>query len=491
MTFRPLLRKWRVTVPALVLAGGLAAFGVNQFEPHLSATAAGSAVTATPAAPATTPLATASYADAVARALPAVVTVEIEKRATPQPALNLPDDPFFRRFFGAPDLQQGPAPIQEGLGSGVIMTADGTILTNNHVVDGAEHVTVTLSDGRAFPGKVVGTDPATDLAVLKIDATGLPAIAVADSDRLRVGDVVLAVGNPLGIGQTVTMGIVSAKGRTTGLGSDQVYEDFLQTDAPINRGNSGGALITTSGELVGINSQIMSPSGGNIGIGFAIPSNMAQNVMTQLVSTGHVRRGMLGVEVQPVTSDLARSLGLDAVEGAIVASVTPESPADEAGLVQGDVVLKVDGTAVRSSNDLRNRISSRAPGTTVVLDVLRNGDHRQVSVKLGEMPTDAAEAAGPAESNALGMTLESLTPQQAQALRLPRNTTGVVVASIDPAGRAARAGLAEGDLIRKIDGRDVTTPEQARAALSTQRDRPALVVAERAGRTFFIALPTN
>ena len=236
-----------------------------------------------PVAAVSGPLNTLSYADAVERAMPAVVTVQVTKRAESLPAMGVPDDPFFRRFFGPfSEGDPSPAPLQEGLGSGVIMTPDGTILTNHHVIDGAEQVRVTLSDGRQFDARVAGSDPPTDLAVLKIDGNDLPSVPMADSDRVRVGDVVLALGNPLGIGQTVTMGIISATGRTTALADDSSYQDFLQTDAPINRGNSGGALITTGGELVGINSQIVSPSGGSIGIGFAIPSNMARHVMTAL-----------------------------------------------------------------------------------------------------------------------------------------------------------------------------------------------------------------
>ncbi len=376
----------RYALPVAFVAGIATAYAVSRSEPHLAASSAAPLNTAV--APAT-----ASYADAVDRAAPAVVMVRVEKRADTS-AMGMPDESFLQRFFGpdfgqpgpgqSPQLRRQQAPVEEGVGSGVIMTSDGTILTNNHVVDGAERVSVALTDGREFTAKVVGTDPASDLAVVHIDATGLPTLQVADSNHVRIGDVVLAVGNPLGMGQTVTMGIISAKGRTTDNGDNSSYENFLQTDAPINRGNSGGALVTTTGELVGINSQILSPSGGSIGIGFAIPSNMAENVMSQLVATGHVRRGMLGVSAQGLTSDMAKSLGLSSVHGAIVAEVTPDSPASKAGLRQGDVILKVNGEAISDGNDLRNRISAMSPGSHVDLGIQRTGQQETLTATLSE-----------------------------------------------------------------------------------------------------------
>src|SRR5688572_19338412 len=296
--FWNLVKQWRVTVPAVALTAGLFTGGMYAVDQMGTTSAADRAATATATSAATSnvPIETVSFADAVAKALPAVVTVEVEKLVERTGSQEIPEE-FFRRFFGPQTPQRGGrAPLREGLGSGVIVSGDGTILTNNHVVEDSEHITVRLHDGRTYTAKVVGLDEPTDLAVLDIEATSLPTLPLADSGRVRVGDVVLAVGNPLNLGQTVTMGIISAKGRTTG-GRNDVYQDFLQTDAPINQGNSGGALITTGGELVGINSQILSLSGGNMGIGFAIPSNLAKNVMSQLVSTGKVRRSMLGVTV--------------------------------------------------------------------------------------------------------------------------------------------------------------------------------------------------
>jgi Do/DeqQ family serine protease len=329
--------------------------------------------------------------------------------------------------------------------------------------------------------------------VIKIAASNLPTIPVADSDKIRVGDVVLAIGDPLDVGQTVTMGIISAKGRQTS-GDNSSYEDFLQTDAPINRGNSGGPLITTTGELVGINSQIMSPSGGSIGIGFAIPSNMAENVMSQLVSTGHVHRGMLGVSAQAMTSDMAKSLGLSSVRGAIVADVTPESPAAKAGIQEGDVILKVNGQTIDDSNDLRNRISSMAPGSHVDLSIQRNGQAKDVSVTLAETTPASAEAASTptrTSESTLGLTVEAMTPEIARQLRVPAGTTGVAVTDIDDSSAAFRAGIHVGDVIRSVDGQVITSASAFRDALSRRSDRPALLVVQRQDQRSYIAVPRD
>jgi len=269
------------------------------------------------------------------------------------------------------------------LGSGVIVQRDGTILTNHHVIDGAEQIQVELTNHRVFKAKVVGSDPPSDLAVLKIDAKDLDALSLGNSDQVRVGDIALAIGNPLGLGQTVTAGIISAKGRATGL-SDGSFEDFLQTDAPINQGNSGGALINTRGELIGISSQILSTSGGNIGIGFAIPSNMARNVLDQILEGGKVHRGQLGVSIQPMTPELASKLGLSDVQGALVNSVIPNGPAAKAGLRQGDVIVDLNGAAVTDGNTLRNHVASTAPGTKVNLGIFRDHQKQQIQVTLGE-----------------------------------------------------------------------------------------------------------
>lgn len=327
-----------------------------------------------------------SYADVVDRVAPAVVTITSARVVRAPRQHPFFDDPRFREFFGLPRVPENQQPqVRRGLGSGVIVSNDGYILTNHHVIDGAEEITVGMSDERTFPAKLVGSDPPSDLAVLKIDQSNLPVVNIGDSDRARVGDVVLAIGNPLGLEQTVTAGIISAKGRSTGL-SDGTFEDFLQTDAPINQGNSGGALISAAtGDLIGINSQILSPTGGNIGIGFAIPVNMARNVMDQLIQTGKVRRGSLGVTIQPVTPDTVSRLGLQNARGALVNSVVPGGPADRAGVRANDVITAVNGTQISDTNALRNIIARTPPGTEVTLTVWRNGREEQVRVRLGEL----------------------------------------------------------------------------------------------------------
>jgi Do/DeqQ family serine protease len=324
-----------------------------------------------------------SYADIVSRVSPAVITIHSEMRVRAPQQYPFMDDPMFRQFFGDRIPQQQPEQRRSGLGSGVIISTDGYILTNHHVVDGAEQIKVDLNDNRTLDAKVVGSDPPSDLAVLKIDATNLPVLALGDSDKVRVGDVVLAIGNPLGIGQTVTMGIISAKGRQTGLSSG-AFEDFLQTDAPINQGNSGGALVSTNSELIGINSQMLSPSGGSIGIGFAIPSNMARTVTDTLVKTGKVRRGQLGIVVVKANSEPAKALGVKETKGVVVAQIKPGGAADRAGLKAGDVVTAFNGVEVNDPNIFRNQVASTPPGTPVTLNVLRDGRELQLRATLEE-----------------------------------------------------------------------------------------------------------
>lgn len=436
-----------------------------------------------------------SYADVVERVSPAVVTVRSERKVKAE-ATNNPfaDDPLFRQFFGgkAPQMQQKPQ-IERGLGSGVIIESNGTILTNNHVVDGATTVKVDLPDKRTFTAKVVGTDAASDLAVLKIEAQNLPVLPLGDSDKVRVGDVVLALGNPLGLRQTVTSGIISAKGRQTGL-SDGSFEDFLQTDAPINQGNSGGALVNMNGELIGINSQILSPSGGNIGIGFSIPTNMAKSVMAQLLKDGKVHRGMLGVGIQDVTSELAENFGLKEVRGVIINSVTANGPAAKAGLKQGDVILSLNGVNIGDGNELRNKVSATAPNTEVTVGYLRDGKEQSAKVMLSEFESktsskDKEKGTGDdSEQGKLGITLQPLTPQIAQQLGLKGITDGVVVSDVQEGSPAEDAGVVQGDVIMQINRQDVKTVDDVKTAITKSKNNSVLLLINREGRTIYITV---
>ncbi|HET8780786.1 MAG TPA: DegQ family serine endoprotease [Pyrinomonadaceae bacterium] len=434
-----------------------------------------------------------SYADLVSRVSPAVVTIRSTERSRPAQQFPFMDDPRFRDFFGDRMPQQTPRQVQ-GVGSGVIVNSNGYILTNHHVVDGAIEIKVELTDNRTFTAKLVGSDQPSDLAVLKIEANGLPTVSVGDSDKVRVGDVVLALGNPLGIGQTVTSGIVSAKGRATGL-SDGSFEDFIQTDASINRGNSGGALVNTSGELIGINSQILSPSGGNIGIGFAIPSNMAKAVMDQLMKNGKVRRGMLGVAIQPVDADLAASMNLPAARGAIVTNVTAGGPAEKAGIKRGDVITAVNNTPVNDPNTLRNTVAALAPGSNAAVTLLRDGRDQNVSVALAELPPrprdedeETSSNEGPASNQRYGLSLQVFTPNSAGNYGLDAQDQGLLVTRIDPNGSAYAAGIRQGDLIQEVNRRPVRTVADFNAAVQQSGARPALLLVKRRDRVTFLTL---
>ena len=440
-----------------------------------------------------------SYADLVNKVAPAVVTIRSTERARAAQQFPFSDDPNLREFFGdrMPQQQQPPQRVQ-GVGSGVIVNSDGYILTNHHVVDGALEIKVELTDNRTFTAKLVGTDPPSDLAVLKIDAKDLPTLHLGDSDRVRVGDFVLAVGNPLGIGQTVTSGIVSAKSRTTGL-SDGSFEDFLQTDAAINRGNSGGALVNTTGELIGINSQILSPSGGSIGIGFAIPSNMAKAVMDQLMKTGKVRRGMLGVTIQSVDADLASSLNLPAARGAIVTSVSNGGPAEKAGLKRGDVITAIDRQPVVDNNSLRNIVAAKLPGSTVAVTASRNGSDQNFQVALAELPDrqrpesedEDTSSTAPTSNQKFGLTLQPLTPAMVERNGLEAGDEGLVVTRIDPTGDAANAGIRQGDLIQEVNRQPVKTIVEFNAAMQRSGAKPALILVKRRGNVVYLTLKSN
>jgi serine protease Do len=497
---RRTVRNGMAVLAAALLVGGAAWRSVAHAEqkPHVATVTTSSNVVAVVGG-------RDSYADIVDVVAPAVVTIRTDGRMKASPTqFQVPDNDFFRQFFGdrfgdRPDGQGAPqiqTPRRRGLGSGVIVTTDGYILTNDHVVDGAETITVDLTDGRTMTAKLVGTDKASDLALLKVTAKDLHAMALGDSDRVKVGDVVLAVGNPLGVGETVTMGIISAKGRSTGVG-DGSYEDFLQTDAPINHGNSGGALVDTKGELVGINAQIVSNSDGNIGIGFSIPVNMARTVMEQLRANGKVTRAQLGVTVQGVTSDLAASLGLKRVGGAIVSGVSPGSAAERAGVKREDVIEAFNGEPVTDTNSLRNRVAAARPGTIADLTLVRDGNEKHVSVKLDEANPDKLarrDESGKSseDQSALGASVEPLTPELAARVRVPKDTHGLVVDDVNPDGRAAAAGIQSGDVIEEVNRASVNSVEDLRAALKHASEKPALFLINRQGSDLFVTVhPAN
>src|SRR6202171_5092047 len=388
------------------------------------------------------------FAPIVKSVLPDVVNISTSKvvRAQAEVPEGMLDDPFFRQFFGpgSDNRSQNPrSQREESLGSGVIVSPQGYILTNNHVIEGATDVKVTLSNKRQMQAKVVGSDPKTDIAVLKVEGSGYPAITIGDSSKVQVGDYALAVGDPFGVGQTVTMGIVSAMNRGN-LGIED-YEDFIQTDAPINPGNSGGALVNDRGELIGINTAILSHgSGGNEGIGFAVPVNLAREVMDQLMDHGKVNRAYLGVMVQDVTPAIAKAMGLKEMKGVLIGDVSPNGPAQKSGIKRGDVILEVNGKPVADSRDLRMNISMMRADATVKLRVLRDGNQSDMNVTLGDLP-DQKETAkveeGHSEGALEGVTLENLDSQTARQLGLSAATSGVVVTDISPSSPLVNAGL--------------------------------------------------
>jgi len=438
---------------------------------------------------------------AVAKAVtPAVVTVEVSSRARAQQMPFLLDP--FRDFFGRPDQDdeqmprrrstpqnpQRPGPLQpSGLGSGVLVSPDGYILTNNHVVEGSDKVSVILNDRRSFTAKVVGTDPPSDIAVLKIDSSNLPTLTLGDSSQVEVGDVVLAIGNPLGVGQTVTMGIISAKGRSTRAGGAASYEDFLQTDASINRGNSGGALVNLHGELIGVPSQILSATGGSIGIGFAIPSAMARTVMEQLIRGGKVRRGMLGIilDNRPLTPDLAEQFGYKGTKGALVTDVTSGQPADRAGVKYGDIITEFQGQRIEDSAQLRNLVAQNSPGTTVKFKVWRDGSERELTATLSELnlpkagegssgPSGGGES-GEASGVLSGVRVENLTADIARRLNLPSTARGVIITDLEEDSNAAAAGLRRGDVIEEVSRQPVSNVNEFNAALQKAGKKSVLL----------------
>jgi len=438
----------------------------------------------------------ASFAPIVKKVSPAVVKVFTTTKIHNTAYNGMPEiDEFWRRFFGDEFPGRGPrrnygTPRQQGIGSGVIATKDGYILTNNHVVDGADEVKVALQDGREFTAKVIGRDPKSDVAVIKIDAKDLPAVPMADSDKVEVGDIVLAIGNPFGIGQTVTTGIVSATGRGN-MGLD--YEDFIQTDAAINPGNSGGALVDADGRLVGINTAILSRSGGNQGIGFAIPVNLARDVMESLVKEGHVTRGYLGVMIQDINPALASQFKLKDTSGALVGDVTPHSPADKAGFKNYDVVLEFDGKKVTDSRHLKLEVARTKPGETVPVKILRDGATKTLEVTVKELP--GAERLAKADTQnhddngtLNGVTVVDLDRAARQQYDLPDTVHGVVVTDVAPDSAAAEAGLKPGDVIQEINRKPVKSAEEAVRMTENTTDKTTLLRVWRNGGSRFVVV---
>ena len=378
---------------------------------------------------------------------------------------------------------------RSGTGSGVIYTEDGYILTNNHVVENASVIKVSMIDGREFNGKVVGRDPKTDVAVVKVEAKDLPAMAFADSDNIEVGDMVLAVGHPFGIGQTVTTGIISAKGRAT-MGLD--YEDFIQTDAAINPGNSGGALVDVEGRLIGMNTAILSRNGGNQGIGFAVPTNLARWVMESIVNNGRVERGFLGVNIQDLTPTLAQQFKLDQAKGALVSGVSPDSPAEKAGVQSGDVITSFNGKPVTDSRHLKLQVGSTVPGVAVPMSVLRDGKSLDLNVTVKELPGDKVASATPAADNAddalHGVGVSDLDKATREQLKVPSNIKGAVVSSVEEDSVAYDAGLREGDVILEINRHPVKDAEQATALCAKPESKVSLVKVWSHGGTRFIVI---
>ena len=429
---------------------------------------------------------TTSFAPVVKKSSPSVVNVftTTKPRRVENPYNQFQDDPFFRRFFGGDPFggREFHTPRQHGLGSGVIVTEDGYILTNNHVVDGADEVKVALQSGaKEYDARVVGRDPMSDVAVLKIEASDLPVATLGDSDYVEVGDIVLAIGNPFGVGQSVSMGIVSATQRAS-RGLDLDYEDFIQTDAAINPGNSGGALVDAEGRLIGINTAILSRSGGNNGIGFAVPINMARHVMESLVQDGRVVRGFLGVNIQDVDDELARAFDLDRTQGALVAEVVPDSPADKSGLQAGDVVLQFNGKEIRDSRHLKLQVGQTDPSAKVPVKILRKGQERELSVVLGELPksgelasrTARGESGGSSES-LVGVTVGDINAAARQRFDLPDGLQGALITDVEPDSAAYEAGLRPGDVIREINQQAVKSADDAVELTTNLEDRKVLL----------------
>ncbi|MCP9451717.1 MAG: DegQ family serine endoprotease [Nitrospira sp.] len=497
-------RGW-ILAAALITAGVIIGFVVAS---DLNWTPTGHAVPDAPSVPMARPVATApqpilpggggqTFVEIAKAVKPAVVNIYATKSGRGDGPHAMPfDDPFFRRFFGDEFFRRFEQPRERkerGLGSGVIVDPNGLIITNNHVVGKAEDIRVTLSDKREFKAKLIGTDPKSDIAVVQIDATGLPVVPWADSDKLEVGEFVLAIGNPFGLTQTVTMGIVSALGRSAGIAE---YEDFIQTDAAINPGNSGGPLVNVRGELVGINTAIYSQSGGNMGIGFAVPSNMARSIMQQLVQTGRVVRGWLGVSIQDLTPELASQFGIPDTKGVLVSDVVDDSPAQKAGFERGDVIVEYDGKPMDSPTHLRNAVAQTPVGKKVTIKIIRDKKPKTIELTIAEQPKsmsqsgDEGESDGATPSGVLsGIDVRELNDELASRYGLKSGERGVIVVRVRPGSVAEELGVREGDIILEVNRQAVTSVKSYEKIVSKlPKDQAVLLLLKRQGRTIYLTL---
>ncbi|MGB5737260.1 MAG: Do family serine endopeptidase [Thiohalocapsa sp.] len=453
---------------------------------------------AAPQAPLEQPAGPPGFADVVERVTPAVVNVTVAQKPLQRismPGQNAPEGSpmheFFKQFGGMPDMQPRE---REGEGSGFFISPDGYIVTNNHVVEGAERIEVTLTDGSTAEARIIGRDPKTDLALIKVDTDQPQAyVELANSGAARVGDWVLAVGNPFGLGGSVNAGIISARGRDIQSGP---YDDYIQIDAPINRGNSGGPLFDARGRVIGVNTAIYSPSGGNVGIGFAIPAETVADVVAQLQNNGRVERGWLGVQIQPVTDAVAGSLGLDSASGVLVADVLVDSPAEAAGVRSGDVILRAAGREMEEYRDLTKLIAGIDAGTQVELEVIRGGKVRVIDVTIGRMPGEDLAQREPAKTAEdgprIGLMLAPLTPALRAERGLESDTVGVLVAEVEAGSPAARAGIEAGSLISMVGQEAVSSPDEVANAVrdAAKQERPSVLLrVEKDGEQRFVAVP--
>jgi serine protease Do len=492
--------RWVATaaVVAALVCGGVLAISFRNWSGHKVYGAAAAGLTM---ADNSTPVSLGGlkngFASVLKPVLPAVVNIHSSKVVKQHGQMPFFSDPFFQQFFGNQFGPQDSRPQrEESLGSGVILRSDGLILTNDHVINGASDIKVTLFNKKEYSAKVIGADRPSDIAVLKIDATGLPVLPIGDSTDLKVGDIVFAIGEPFGLQGTATMGIISATGRTNlGIEGPQGYENFIQTDASINPGNSGGAMVNLHGDLVGINTAIETGGGGegNIGIGFAIPINMARSVMDQIMAHGKVIRGYLGIYIKTLTPEYAKQFNFSGNGGVLVNDVSADAPGAKAGLKRGDIITELNGKPVTSADDLRLAISQTSPGTVVHLTVWRNGQTTQVPVTLGTLPANTAQnnSNEPGEQGPgvmQGVQVETVTPDIAGQLNLPSNTHGVVVQSVDPSSNAAAAGIQRGDVIQEVNHKPVNNVQEYRSAVSAAGNQSVLLLINHQGITTYVVV---